>query len=114
VNEILINGKLVTLSKRLVRIGRQLKNDVVIDDPKASRFACAIYTNDDGKSVITDGDIDTGTPSKSGLCINGEKLNPAHGRILENGDTVWLSPNTSFKFFSKDAREAGNPDDTIL
>lgn len=87
--------------QRLFTLGRHASCNIRINDRTLSRFAAALYLNDEGQLTITDGNLATGTPSASGVMINGQRLDPLHGARLNTGDEVKLSDSTSFKFFSR-------------
>lgn len=101
--EILIEDKLIVLTKPgNITIGRDTSCSIVISERTVSRRHATIYiSKETGIASITDGDLVTNKPSANGVKVNGTKLNPNHGEILQDGDTVELSPVVRFRFFCK-------------
>jgi pSer/pThr/pTyr-binding forkhead associated (FHA) protein len=104
--EILIGQRLVALTKNIYVIGRDKSCDIQLSDSTISRRHATIYIKIDEDSgaeqvTITDGDMINDKPSANGLRINGVLLDPRYGQILNDGDTVELSPSVSFKLFCK-------------
>jgi ABC transport system ATP-binding/permease protein len=74
--------------RNLVMLGRDSRNDIVIDHPVASRFHAKIEL-EKGSWVITD------LNSSSGTFVNGQQV--LQQRILRPGDTIRIAP-CSFVF----------------
>jgi pSer/pThr/pTyr-binding forkhead associated (FHA) protein len=76
------NGRteLFALSMPRTAIGRAPGNNVVLDDPRTSRFH-AVIDREASFLIIKD------LFSKNGLCVNGRKV---HARALRSGDTVMI------------------------
>lgn len=112
--EILLGDKLIPLAgKSLWVIGRESNCDVVIRDRTISRRHCTIYISE-GVASITDGDLILDKPSSYGIKVNGIRLDPHHGQILNNNDLIELSPTISFKFFSATVAVNDDGQSTIL
>ena len=103
--EILINGTdLHTLNQSRKRwvLGRDPTCDIQIIDPSVSRKHCTIVlvTNSIYSYQVFDGLLGHARGSKYGVFVNDVKRKSA---ILNNGDIVRLSPNTSFQFIVEEA-----------
>ena len=57
---LIINRQMIPLDKRVTRIGRQLGNDVVLQEESVSRFHAEIR-NEDGKYILYDNNSTAGT-----------------------------------------------------
>lgn len=117
--EILIGQELIPLTKKLYVIGRDKSCDIQLKDTAVSRRHATIYIREDDQTreivvTITNGDLITNKPSANGVRINGVLLNPEYGQILNDGDVVELSPNSSFIFFSKKALETDEQQTDLL
>jgi transcriptional regulator with GAF, ATPase, and Fis domain len=83
----------VLLSSTEVRIGRDLSNDIRLEDPTVSSHHCCIRW-DDGEYVLID------LNSMNGSFVNGKAANQAH---LEHGDEIVVG-STRFCFLLDDVR----------
>jgi hypothetical protein len=75
------------LPARLVNIGRQPANDLVLDDKEVSRAHCSIHA-DDGFFHLTD------SGSLNGTFVNGRRIDSSH--ILHAGDAIGIGPFTLY------------------
>ena len=57
---LIINRQMIPLDKKVTRIGRQLGNDVVLQEESVSRFHAEIR-NEDGKYILYDNNSTAGT-----------------------------------------------------
>ena len=83
-----------TLAPKLVcNIGRAPDNQIVLDDPRASRHHAHIQPADDGSFVIIDGVYVNGKINRSAnkIFINGEQK---FEHVLKNGDRVTIGAST--------------------
>lgn len=71
---------MVDLKGSRTSIGRALRNDVVLDDPSASRFH-AVIEREASLLIVRD------LFSRNGLFLNGQRV---HARALNRGDTLAL------------------------
>ena len=78
---ILEGFKLVPLIHAVVKIGRRLENNVIIDDPRVSRFHAEIRAVD-GNYELYD------LASSGGTYINGQRITKS---ILYSGDEISLA-----------------------
>ncbi len=80
-------------SQTLCLIGRAPDNQVVLDDPRASRHHAHIKPNDDGTFTIIDGIMANGQLKRSAnkVFINGEQK---FEHKLQNGDRVTIGAST--------------------
>ena len=76
-----VNGQSKTLSSKTFGIGRDKTNQIIIADPKVSRFH-AIVTFDNNVAYIKD------TDSSNGTYINGKQIQPGKKCELKNGDKI--------------------------
>lgn len=77
------------LSKAVMTLGRDITNDIVINDPEVSRHHCRL-TQSTGGCTIED------LGSTNGTFINGQRLTGA--RPLQPGDTVGLGETVTLAF----------------
>lgn len=112
--EILIvsEERLIKLIEKIYTIGRSIDCDICIRVPSLSRFHASISRDDENNHILCDGDLTTGKPSLNGTRLNGTVLEYKHGRILENGDEITLSPLVSLRFFNIEIEE--KDDSTLL
>ena len=66
----------------LIRVGRELDNDIILVDPKASRYHLELRRNESGGFEVSDVD------SANGSFIEGEKLEPNNWITLSRRDTL--------------------------
>lgn len=66
-------------------LGRSSRNDILIDDPYASRTHCSLLVHSDGKIEIFD------TASANGTFLSGKKVKQAW---LKSGDTLTIGDTT--------------------
>ena len=85
-------------------VGRSSDNDVVLDDPYASRRHCAILVHSDKTCELHD------TASKNGTCVNGARL--AGPIVLKAGDEIRIS-HLQFVFLTRDAGPDASPSATL-
>ena len=78
---ILEGFKLVPLIHAVIRIGRRLENNIIIDDPRVSRFHAEIHAVDGNYELH---DLD----SLGGTYINGQRITKS---ILYSGDEISLA-----------------------
>ncbi len=88
-------GKLYSLKKGTITIGRAMDCKIVVEDPRISRKHVQIKVNDK-KSIIKD------LGSTNGTFVNGKRINKY---VLQEGDKIHLSPMTIFKFLLGDEIE---------
>ena len=74
-------GKAYPLDKSEMFLGRDLNNEIVINDPEISRRHARLFVQ--GTSYIIE---DLG--STNGTLLNGARLRPHERRVLGEGDTV--------------------------
>jgi len=74
-------------------IGRAPDNQVVLDDPRASRYHAYIKSGDDGSFMIVDGVMANGQLKRSAnkIYINGEQK---FDHVLEDGDRITIGAST--------------------
>lgn len=87
------NGESITIQKEVgnkIRIGRDPRNDIKINDISVSRKQCIIAVNEDGFVIKNYSDINA-------TRVNGEKVKRA--KKIANGDIVKVG-NQEFKFLN--------------
>jgi len=74
-------------------IGRAPDNQVVLDDPRASRHHAYVKTEDDGSFMIVDGVVDNGQIKRSAnkVFVNGEQK---FEHLLKDGDRITIGAST--------------------
>jgi pSer/pThr/pTyr-binding forkhead associated (FHA) protein len=77
-------GEYLLYPGRPVSIGRSAENDVVINDPKISRFHAALDWTGGGFSIRDLGSI-------NGTRVNHEALKGETGRALRDGDEIFIN-----------------------
>ena len=75
---LIVNRQMIPLEKQLVRIGRQMENDIVLHEEFVSRFHAEIRL-EDGKYIIQD------NGSTGGTFVNGLKIDRC---VLNSGDLI--------------------------
>ena len=78
---LIINKQIMPLTKTATRLGRQLENDIVIQEDFVSSFHAEIIKEDE-KYVLYDKN------STSGTFVNGTKINRC---VLNSGDLISLA-----------------------
>lgn len=73
--------KVIPLTKVIINIGRRLENDIVIDDPRVSRYHAQLRVVNDGYELI---DVN----SMGGTYINGNRITKS---ILYPNDLISLA-----------------------
>ncbi|HSV33550.1 MAG TPA: adenylate/guanylate cyclase domain-containing protein [Pyrinomonadaceae bacterium] len=94
-------------------IGRAPDNQVVLDDPRASRYHAHIKAGEDGSFTVIDGIVVNGELKRSAnkVYINGEQK---FDHVLEDGDRVTIGASTLRFEQSKEERTALPFDDKPL
>jgi serine/threonine protein kinase len=97
-------------SQTTCTIGRAPDNQIVLDDPRASRYHAHIRPEDDGSFVIIDGVDVNGEIHRSAnkIYINGEQ---SFEHRLENGDRITIGASTIT--FELEERRADMYDNTL-
>ncbi|HUH97987.1 MAG TPA: FHA domain-containing protein [Anaerolineales bacterium] len=90
---LIVNRQMIPLEKGLIRIGRQMENDIVFHEEFVSRFHAEIRF-EDGKYVLQD------NGSTSGTFVNGRKIDRC---VLNSGDLVTIA-TIQMMFVNNDAR----------
>jgi len=75
---LIVNRQMIPLEKQVVRIGRQMENDIVLHEEFVSRFHAEIHL-EDGKYIIQD------NGSTGGTFVNGIKIDRC---VLNSGDLI--------------------------
>jgi adenylate cyclase len=77
----------------LCMIGRAPDNQIVLDDPRASRHHAHVKSNDDGSFMIVDGVVVNGQIKRSAnkVFVNGEQK---FEHALKNGDRITIGAST--------------------
>jgi pSer/pThr/pTyr-binding forkhead associated (FHA) protein len=78
---LIINRQMIPLEKQVIRLGRQLENDIVFHEEFVSRFHAEIRF-EDGKYVLYDSESTVGT------FVNGRKVNRC---VLNSGDLISIA-----------------------
>lgn len=77
---LIVFGRAIPIGKALFQIGRHRSNDLILDDPRVSRFHAQIRLRE-GRFVL----IDVG--SRSGMSVNEERMREA---LLRSGDVIGM------------------------
>ena len=93
---LVINRQIVPLKKRVIRLGRQMENDIVFHEEFLSRFHAEIHY-EDGKYILYDKD------STSGTFVNSRKIEKCE---LNSGDLISLA-NVQIMFVNNNPVLAG-------
>ncbi len=92
-------NQIYELNKDIITLGRDITNDIVINDPEVSRHHCRITRGGGGYTLEDLG-------STNGTFVNGQRLTGA--RPLSGGDTVGLGETVTLGYESTiPAPEAG-------
>ncbi len=78
---LIVNRQMIPLEKPVIRIGRQLENDIVLHEEFVSRFHAEIRF-EEGKYVLRD------NGSTSGTFVNGRKIDRC---VLNSGDLITIA-----------------------
>ncbi len=70
--------------KRIINIGSNYRNDMVVSDPFVSRYHAVLKITKDGKAFITD------LGSRNGTIVNGIKIAPNKDIRVKRGDSISL------------------------
>ncbi|MCM1028215.1 MAG: FHA domain-containing protein [Pseudoflavonifractor sp.] len=70
--------------KRIINIGSNYRNDMVVSDPFVSRYHAVLKIAKDGKAYITD------LGSRNGTIVNGIKIAPNKDIRIKRGDAISL------------------------
>ena len=93
---LIINRQMIPLDKKVTRIGRQLGNDVVLQEESVSRFHAEIH-NEDGKYILYDNN------STAGTYVNSKRVDRC---VLISSDLISFSC-IQVMFVNNNARLAG-------
>ncbi|NLX09745.1 MAG: FHA domain-containing protein [Chloroflexi bacterium] len=77
------------LNKGIITLGRDITNDIVINDPEVSRHHCRLTQGGGGYTLEDLG-------STNGTFVNGQRLTGA--RPLSNGDTIGLGETVTLAY----------------
>jgi pSer/pThr/pTyr-binding forkhead associated (FHA) protein len=94
---LIVNKQIIPLSKELIRLGRQLENDIVFNEEFLSRFHAEII-HENGRYVLCDKN------STSGTFVNGKRIDRC---VLNSGDLISLA-NIPIMFVNNNPKIAGN------
>ncbi len=89
---LVVAGKSKSLNNKIVSIGRSKTNQVIISDPKVSKFHATIYF-DNGVCYIQDNDSTNGTYVNGNQILSGRKVK------LKNGDKIKMGQTTLDFYF---------------
>jgi pSer/pThr/pTyr-binding forkhead associated (FHA) protein len=90
---LIINRQMIPLVKQVIRIGRQLENDIVLHEEFVSRFHAEIRL-EDGTYILQDKD------STGGTFVNGRKIDRC---VLNSGDLITIT-TVQMMFVNNDSR----------
>lgn len=93
---LIIHRQMIPLEKPVIRLGRQLENDIVFPETTVSRFHAEIRM-EDGKYVLYDNQSTTGT------FVNSKKIERC---VLNSGDVISVS-DIQMMFVNNNARLVG-------
>ena len=89
---LVVGGKSKPLSNKIFSIGRAKTNQVIISDPKVSKFHATIYF-ENGICYIQDND------STNGTYVNGNQIFAGKKVKLKDGDKIKMGQTTLDFFF---------------
>jgi pSer/pThr/pTyr-binding forkhead associated (FHA) protein len=98
---LVIDKHLLPIKKNLVKIGRHPDNDLIINDPRISRFHAQVRF-EDGQFMVYDMD------AKFGTYVNSELIEKC---VVVSGDTISLA-NTPLLFINRSSDMIRNIRDT--
>jgi hypothetical protein len=75
---LIVNRQMIPLKKQVIRLGRQLENDIVFHEEFVSRFHAEIRF-EDGKYILQDNE------STEGIYVNSRKIDRC---VLNSGDLI--------------------------
>jgi pSer/pThr/pTyr-binding forkhead associated (FHA) protein len=78
---LIVNRQMIPLRKQVIRLGRQLENDIVFHEEFVSRFHAEIRF-EDGKYILQDNE------STGGTYVNGVKIDQC---VLNSGDLIAIA-----------------------
>jgi len=90
---LIINRQMIPLEKQVIRLGRQMENDIVFHEEFVSRFHAEIRF-EDGKYILHDNE------STSGTFVNGRKIDQC---VLNSGDLISIA-TIQMMFVNNDAK----------
>ncbi|HLF73662.1 MAG TPA: FHA domain-containing protein [Anaerolineales bacterium] len=90
---LIFNRQIIPLEKRVIRLGRQLDNDIVFNEEFVSRFHAEIRF-EEGKYVLYDNE------STAGTFVNSQKIDRC---VLNSGDLISLA-SIQIMFVNNNAR----------
>ena len=90
---LIVNRQMIPLEKNVIRLGRQMENDIVFHEEFVSRFHAEIHF-EDGKYILQD------NGSTSGTFVNGLKIDRC---TLNSGDLISIA-SIQMMFVNNNAR----------
>jgi pSer/pThr/pTyr-binding forkhead associated (FHA) protein len=90
---LIVNRQMIPLEKNVIRLGRQMENDIVFHEEFVSRFHAEIRF-EDGKYILQDNE------STSGTFVNGRKIDRC---VLNSGDLITIA-SIQMMFVNNNAR----------
>ena len=96
-------NQIYELTKGIITIGRDITNDIVINDPEVSRHHCRLTQGGGGYTVEDLG-------STNGTFINGQRLTGAHQ--MQHGDMLGMGETVTLAYES--GAETGRPGATMV
>jgi hypothetical protein len=93
-------NQIYELSKGIVTLGRDITNDIVINDPEVSRHHCRLTKGGGGYTIEDLG-------STNGTFVNGQRLSGAHQ--LSHGDMLGMGETVTLAYEAVGANAAGDP-----
>ncbi len=84
-------GHIYPLKTKIVRIGRDMTNDIVLQDPEVSRFHVTLKWTDTGFQLE---DLN----STNGTRLNGAPLTPNEPQLLRANDVIQLATMAEFRY----------------
>ena len=90
---LIVNRQMIPLEKNVIRLGRQMENDIVFHEEFVSRFHAEIRC-EDGKYILQDKELTSGT------FVNGRKIDRC---VLNSGDLISIA-SIQMMFVNNNAR----------